>query len=437
MPETRYAVAGDVHVAYQVLGEGPRTVVMVMDWFGNVELMWESSDLAAVLERLASICRVVVFDKRGVGLSDPVSRDGLPPLETWIDDVSTVLSSVGADRATLLGVGAGGPMVMQFAGTHPERVDRLVLVNTYARLARAADYPAGVPEAVRDRILAVPYDDDATADTLAGASRDPSFRSWWRRYQRQSVSPSTARAMREMLFQVDVRSVLGSIQAPTLILHRRDNPWIRVAHSRHLAQHIEGAELVELDGDEDLFFLGQVDELVDHVEAFLTGSVPSSRSERVLVTVLFTDLVGSTEVTAQLGDARWRRLRQHHDTIVARCLQRHRGRLVSTAGDGTFAVFDGPGRAIRCARSIAEELEPIGLRVRAGVHTGEVELSGDSVDGIAVNIGARVAAMAGAGQVLVTSTVRDLMSGSGLSFRSLGGHTLKGVPEPWQILAVE
>lgn len=434
--ETRYARSGDVHVAYRIVGSGPPDTVLVADWFGNVELMWDDLALAHVLDRLASFSRLIVFDKRGVGLSDPVESSGLPTLEAWMADVGAVMDDVGSDQAVVVGVGAGGPMVMQFAASHPERVSALVLVNTYARLRRADDYPAGVPDPVRDQILEVPYVDERTVDTLAGASGDVARRRWWTRYQRQSVSPGTAAAMRSMMFEVDVRGVLGSIQASTLVLQRRDDPWIRIGHAHHLAAHIPGARLVVLPGDEDLFFLGDVDTLLDEVEQHVTGTPPSPRSDRALATVLFTDLVDSTAMAARLGDRRWSRLLDEHDAVVARALARHRGRKVNPTGDGVLVVFDGPGRAIRCGGAIRDELVGLGFEVRAGVHTGEVEVRGDDVGGIAVNIGARIAALAGAGEVLVSSTVRDLVAGSGIAFRDCGEHLLKGVPDPWRVFAV-
>jgi class 3 adenylate cyclase len=432
VPETRYARHGDFHIAYQVVGDGDLVVVLAADWFGNVELMWEGIAMAHALKRLASFARLVVFDKRGVGLSDPVPVSGLPTLEEWIEDVRVVMDDAAIDRAALIGVGAGGPMAMQFAATHPHRVSALSLVNTYARLARGPDYAPGIPDELRDRILEVSYTDDRTADFLAGNS-DEAFRSWWHRYQRLSVSPGTAAVMRRMIFDIDVRSVLPSIQAPTLVLHRRDDPWIRIDHARYVAQTIPGARLVELPGNEDLYFLGDADRLLDQVEEFLTGTPPVVRSDRVLASMLFTDIVESTSTASRVGDRHWHLLMDQHDALLDRTLERFGGRMVTPTGDGMLAVFDGPGRAIGCASAIRDQLAGLNLPIRAGVHTGEVEVRGDNVSGIAVNVAARVAALGGGGDILVSSTVRDLVSGSGLRFTDRGSHDLRGLPDPWRV----
>jgi class 3 adenylate cyclase len=437
VPETRYARHGDVHIAYQVVGNGDLDVVLAADWFGNVELMWEGDSMAHALRRLASFARLVVFDKRGVGLSDPIPTSGLPTLEEWIEDVRVVMDDAAIKRAALIGVGAGGPMVMQFAATHPHRVSALALVNTYARLARAPDYATGVPDAIRDRILEVSYTDDRAADFLAGSSSDEAFRSWWRRYERHSVSPATAAVMRRMIFDIDVRSVLPAVQAPTLVLHRRDDPWIRVGHARYIAQTIPRAVLVEVPGNEDLYFLGDANRLLDEVEEFLTGTPPAARSDRVLASMLFTDIVESTSTASRLGDRRWHLLMDQHDALVRRTVERFRGRMVNSMGDGILAVFDGPGRAVGCASTIRGQLAALNLLIRAGIHTGEVEVRGDEVTGIAVNVAARIAALGGAGEILVSSTVRDLVSGSGLSFTDRGSYVLKGVPHPWRVLQLD
>jgi class 3 adenylate cyclase len=312
-----------------------------------------------------------------------------------------------------------------------------VLVNSYARLARQPDYSPGIPDALRDRILEVSYTDDRAADFLGGSSSDEPFRSWWRRYQRHSVSPATAAVMRRMIFDIDVRSVLPSIQAPTLVLHRRDDPWIRIGHGRYIAQSIPDAHLVELPGNEDLYFLGDADSLLDEVEEFLTGTPPAARSDRVLASMLFTDIVESTSTASRLGDRRWHLLMDQHDALVGRTVERFRGRKVLPTGDGMLAVFDGPGCAVGCASSIREQLAALHLVIRAGVHTGEVEVRGGEVTGIAVNVAARIAALGGAGEILVSSTVRDLVTGSGLSFTDRGSYVLKGVPEPRHVFQLD
>ena len=436
--ETRYGTVGGAHVAYQRFGEGDVDLVLVADWFSNVEQVWEGPAYARALLRLGSFARVLIFDKRGIGLSDPLPRgtEELPTIEGWIGDVEAVMDDAGVKSAVLVGVGAGGPMVLQFAAMHPHRAEALVLINSYARLARADDYPAGVPDHVRTLVLERSYTDDATADPLLGSAADAATRRWWAAYQRQSVSPGVATAMRSMMFDVDVRSVLASVQAPTLVLHRADDRWIRPAHGRYLADHIADARLVVLAGDEDLFFLGDVDALLDEVEAFVTAAPPATPSDRVLAALLFTDIVGSTATAASVGDARWRLLLDHHDAAVRSAVERHRGRIVNPTGDGVLAVFDGPGRALRCACEIRERLADVELQVRAGIHAGEVELRGDDIGGIAVAIASRVAALAGPGEVLTTSTVRDLVAGSGARFADRGRHTLKGVDGDWQVLAV-
>jgi class 3 adenylate cyclase len=434
--ETRYARQAGFHIAYQVVGNRGPEVVLAGDWFGNVELMWEGTGMAHALSRLSSFARLVVFDKRGVGLSDPLPVSGLPTLEEWIEDVGVVMDDAAIDQAALIGVGAGGPMAMEFAATHPHRVSALVLVNTYARLTRSLDYPPGIPDAVRDRILEVSYTDDRAADFLAGSSSDEAFRSWWGRYQRHSVSPATASVMRQMIFDIDVTSVLSAIQAPTLVLHRRDDPWIRLGHGRYIAESIPAARLVELPGNEDLYFLGDVDGLLDEVEEFLTGTPPAARSDRVLATMLFTDIVDSTSSVSRLGDRRWSVVLKEHDDLVRQTVGRFHGRMVNSTGDGILALFDGPGRAVGCASAIRDQVALLQLKIRAGAHTGEVEVRGDNVTGIAVHVAARIAAIGGPGEILASSTVKDLVSGSGLSFTDRGLYDLKGVPEPWRVFQV-
>lgn len=433
--ETRYTVVDGSHVAYQELGTGP-PVLLVADWFGHLDGMWDWPPYAHMLRRLATFSRLIMFDKRGVGLSDPLPTLGLPGIGEWMEDVNAVMDAVGVESATLMGVGAGGPMCLSVAAAHPERVDRLVLVNSYARLLRAPDYPAGYPEHLRDRVLAKSYTDDSPARVLRGAD-DNDFVRWWQRYQRMAVSPSTAAAMRAMIFEVDVRSVLAAIRVPTLVLHRVDDEWVRIDHGRFLADHIEGASLVELDGSEDLFFHGDISDLLDAVGGFVTGSRVPQPATRALVTILFTDVVGSTQLAASLGDQQWRVLLDQHDAIVDRQIIRCNGRYVNGTGDGLLAVFDGPGQAIRCAAAMRDELRSIGLAVRTGIHAGEVEMRSDDIGGIAVHIAARVMTLADPDQILVSRTIRDLVTGSGFVFVPRGSHVLKGVPDVWDLYEVE
>ena len=430
---TSYARSGEVHIAYQVLGSG-QPLVLVADWFSHLDTMWEWPPFAHALRRLASIARLIVFDKRGVGLSDPVPVSALPGLEEWMDDVRAVLDDLALESASLLAVGSGGCMAMQFAASHPQRVDKLVLVNAYARLLRADDYAPGWPERLREPLLARRNTDDGTARVLAGADAGGPFIAWWGKYQRQSVPPGVALAMRRMMTELDVRAVLPTICAPTLILHRAGDEWIRVAHARYLAEHIRGARLVELDGAEDLFYQGDVDTLLDRVDEFMGAPVQRDRHDRVLATVLFTDVVESTALAARLGDRRWKTLLDDHDAIVRAEVERFQGRPVAMRGDGVLAVFDGPARAVRCAASIRDQLRLLGLEVRAGVHTGEIEVRGPDVGGIAVHLAARIMDLGIAGEVLVSRTVRDLVAGSGLGFVDHGKYQLKGVPGTWEVL---
>jgi pimeloyl-ACP methyl ester carboxylesterase len=437
-PKTRYALSGDVSIAYQVHGEGPLDLVFVPGFVSDVELLWEHPSVARFFRRLASFSRLIVFDKRGQGLSD---RPGRPPtLEESMDDLRAVMEAAGSERAAVLGISEGGPMSMLFAATFPERVSSLVLYGTWARLARAPDYPEGIPVEVLDRWgerLRREWGGPVGIDLWApDALGDAEFEAWWARMLRQGASPAGAVALMDLYKEIDVRSVLPSIGVSTLVLQCMGDRMIRKGHARHLADHIPGARFVELEGANHLVWVGDQEALLDEVEEFLVGSRRGHQPERVLTTVLFTDIVGSTETAASLGDTRWRDLLEHHDAIVRHQIQVHRGHEVKTTGDGFLATFDGPGRAIRCAIAIRNELKGIGVGVRAGIHTGEVELIGDDVSGMAVHIGARVGALADAEEVLVSSTVRELVVGSGVEFIDRGSHALKGAPGEWQLYAV-
>jgi pimeloyl-ACP methyl ester carboxylesterase len=436
--DTRYAKSGETHIAYRVVGDGPIDVVLIADWFSHVEAVWDEPSLAYCLRRLGSFARLLIFDKRGVGLSDPVPLTTLPTLEEWMDDVRAVMDDAGPSRAAVIGIGAGGPMAMVFAATHPERVSALVLINTYARLARDVDYPWGLPSAAREQILEQSYADFTQfADALSEPDpADPGFPERWGRYLRQAVSPKTAEVMRRMMFEIDVRSVLTTIQAPTLVVHRRDNPYILKGHGLYLAEQIPGARYVELEGSSDIFFRGDVDGLLDEVQEFLTGVRPVPESNRLLATVLFTDIVGSTDRAMALGDRRWHELLDRHDAVSRAQLERFRGREIKTTGDGLLATFDGPARAVHGACAIRDALRAIDVDIRAGLHAGEIEQRGRDVGGIAVHIGARVEALAEPGEVLATRTVKDLVAGSGITFADRGSHRLKGVPDEWQLFSV-
>ncbi|MCU1426295.1 MAG: hypothetical protein JWL83_295 [Actinomycetia bacterium] len=437
---TQYAGSGDAHIAYQVVGDG-LDLVFVPEWASNVEMQWEEPRCARFLERLEDFARVATFDKRGVGLSDPVPLDALPTLEEWMDDVRSVMDAAEMPHAAILGVGAGGPMSVLFAATYPERTSALVLVNTYARITQAHDYPYGVPEVAIPQVIDWSAETwgtgasfDVAAPTLKG---DQSARDFHARLQRASVSPGALRKMQTMLVGLDVRSVLSSVQVPTLVVHRVGDRMVPVEHGRYLAEHIAGAKFVELPGSDHAYYVGDVGGLVDEVQEFLTGVRSEPELDRVLATVLFTDIVGSTQQAAAIGDGAWRDLIDRHDASVRAQLARFRGVEVHTAGDGFLASFDGPARAIRCACAIRDALRPLGIEVRAGVHTGEVHRRGTDLSGIAVHIGARVADLADAGEVLVSRTVVDLVAGSGIQFHERGFTTLRGVPGEWQLHAVQ
>jgi pimeloyl-ACP methyl ester carboxylesterase len=437
--ETRYAQSGDVSIAYRVIGDGPLDVVLVPGAFTHLEHMQLQPRIVRIGERLASFSRLITFDKRGTGLSDRAVS--IPTLEQRMDDVRAVMDAVDSERAALIGISEGGPMSMLFAATYPERTVALVLFGTFARGLWADDYPwARRPDEREARIAAIrsTWGTGASlehyAPSLAG---DEAFRQWWAAYERMSLSPGAAIALARMNAEIDVRHVLGAIRVPTLVMHRRDDRIAAVQHGRYIAERIPGAKYVELPGVDHMPIAGDTERFVNEIEEFLTGVRRGAEHDRVLATVLFTDLVGSTEHAVTLGDRRWRDLLERHHAMVRRELAVFRGREIDTAGDGFLAAFDGPARAIRAARTITDKVKLMGLEARAGLHTGECEVLGDKLSGIAVHIGARVAALAGPGEVLVSSTVKDLVAGSGLRFLERGAHQLKGVPGAWQLYSVD
>jgi pimeloyl-ACP methyl ester carboxylesterase len=428
-PETRYAKSGALNIAYQVVGDAELDLIYVPGWISNVELMWDEPAHAHVLDRLASFSRLILFDKRGTGMSDPVPLDGLPTLEERMDDVRAVLDAVGCEQAALFGFSEGGLMSVLFAATYPARITALALYGVFAKRIWSPDYPwAPKPEARAREIeeLEENWSHSMDLDKLA-PSEDEAFKNRLATYFRRSASPGAAVALMRMNTQIDVRDVLPSIQAPTLVLHRRDDLDASVDEGRWLAEHIPGATFVELPGDAHTLWGGDTDSVVDEIEEFLTGARRGPEPDRVLATVLFTDLVGSTEQAKKLGDRRWRELLERHHTLVRQQLTRFDGREIDTAGDGFLATFDGPARAIRCGYAIESGLRGLGLEVRAGVHTGECELFAEKVAGLAVHTGARIASQARPGEVLVSRTVKDLVAGSGIRFDDRGEHELKGV----------
>ncbi|MFZ4519887.1 MAG: alpha/beta fold hydrolase [Microthrixaceae bacterium] len=432
-----YAAANGGSVAYRTCGEGPPDLVLVSDWFSHAERMWDvDSPFLEVLEPLADLGRLITFDQRGVGLSDPVSLDELPTLEEWVEDVRAVLDATAAGPAWVIGKGSGAPMAMVFAATHPDAVAGLVLVNGWARLSWAPDHPAGIRPADQGRMLEHPYGPPGAVEALAGEPVTAELVDWWDRYLRNAASPTTAITMRRWLFEVDVRSILGAVTCPVLVLARRD-AFTGRAHAVHLAEHLPDARLVELPGAADLLFAGDTETLVGHFADFVTGTPAAPRTERSLATVLYTDVVGSTSTAGRLGDGRWRALLDRHDAAVRETLRQCGGREVKHTGDGFLATFDGPARAIRCALLVRERVGALGVPIREGIHTGEVEHRGGDIGGIAVHIGARVQAAAEPGEILVSRTVRDLVAGSGITLRDAGTHQLKGIDEAWQLYAVD
>jgi pimeloyl-ACP methyl ester carboxylesterase len=437
-PETRYTKSGDVNIAYQVVGGGPLDLVYVPGWISNIELMWEEPAHARLLRRLASFSRLILFDKRGTGLSDPVPLERLPTLEQRMDDVRAVMDAAESERAALFGSSEGGLMSVLFAATYPERTRALVALAIYAKRIWSPDYPwAPTPEARAAEIESIERNWGREMDISDLApSADEAFKRRAVTYLRRSASPGAAVALLRMNTQIDVREVLPTISVPALVLHRVDDRDVNVEEARWIAAQIPGAKYVELPGDEHLIWAGDVDAVVDEVEEFLTGTRPAPEPDRMLATVVFTDIVGSTQRAVELGDRRWGDVLEQHHSIVRRELERFRGREIDTAGDGFFATFDGPARAVRAAVSIRDAVHDFGFDVRAGVHTGEVQVIDEKVGGIAVHTGARIAGTATRGEVLVSSTVKDLVAGSGIEFEDRGIHELKGVPGEWRLYAV-
>jgi class 3 adenylate cyclase len=442
-PKTRYARSGDVNIAYQIAGEGPIDLVYVPGWVSNIETAWEDPNVSRFLERLASFSRLILFDKRGTGLSDRVSISELPTLEQRMDDVRAVMDAADSQRAALFGASEGGVMCALFGATYPDRTAALVLYGSYAKGTATADYPHGLAEqeVIDEFIEALTelWDDAGGLLNIwaPSASDDPVAQAAFGRYLRTGASPSAVVALTRMNAAVDIRHVLPVIAVPTLVIHRSEDMIVTVEAGRDLAAKIQGARYVELPGEDHLWFHGDADAILGEVEEFVTGTRAAQIVDRILATVMFTDIVDSTRKAAALGDRRWRDLLGRHDTLIRRELERHRGREVKTLGDGFLATFDGPARAIRCASSARDALRGLGIEVRAGLHTGECELIGDDLGGIAVNIGARVGSVAGPGEVLVSRTVTDLVAGSGIEFTDRGVHSLKGVPGEWQLYALK
>jgi class 3 adenylate cyclase len=427
-----------VHIAYQVFGSGELDVVLVPGFVTHVELVWENEPFARALESLASFARVINFDRRGSGLSDPVSV--APTLEQRMDDVRAVMDAAGSERAALVGISEGVPMSILFAATYPDRVQALVCCGGMARSTEDVDYPWAAPaEALIESglELIVPHWGEGAMIELAAPSQadNPEARAFFARMERASASPGMLASLTQMFLDIDIRDVVPTVHAPTLILHRLHDRLVNVRNGRWLAEHMPNARLVELPGDDHILWYEDPELALGEMQEFLTGTHYTPEPERTLATVLFTDIVDSTRTAAEFGDRRWREVLQRHQKTVRAALGRFDGREVKSIGDGFLATFDGPARAFRCARAILDSSEELGIRVRAGLHTGECEVMGDDIGGIAVHIAARVSALAEPSEVLVSRTVKDLVAGSGIEFSDRGIHTLKGVPDTWQLYA--
>jgi class 3 adenylate cyclase len=438
-PETRYASVGGADVAYQILGDGPFDLLYCIGLGGNIELIWDATLPREFFTQVASFSRLILFDRRGTGASDPIPNDSLPPWEDWAEDIRAVLDAAGSERAALVGEAEAGAMAVLFAVTNPQRVQGLGLLNTTARFLIADDYPIGLDPRLIDLevdYLKSSWGSREMVEYLFGpVAEDPDFVETMTRQLRASMTPSTAAAqVRHIAETVDVRGVLGLVQAPTIVMHHREDRTIPFSHGQYLATNIPGAKFVEWPGMTDYENMGEV---AEELGLFLTGERHGFEMDRILTTILFTDIVGSTERAAGLGDRQWRQVLDAHDAAFRKLLHAHRGREIKAMGDGFVACFDGPGRAIRCAQAATAAAGELGLEIRAGLHTGECEVRGDDIGGLAVHIAARIGALAGPGEVLVSSTVKDLVIGSGITMQERSEVELKGVPEPWHLFLVD
>jgi pimeloyl-ACP methyl ester carboxylesterase len=435
IPPVQYARNGPVHIAYQVIGDGPVDLLMIPGWTSHLTVEWEEPTFVRFMQRLTSFARCVRFDKRGTGLSDRPA--GIPTLEERMEDAHVVMDAAGLMRAAVFGWSEGGPMSILFAATYPQRTTALVLYGTRPRFVRTFDYPWGTTlEEKESEITQLEAEWGRIPMVQLAPEGNERYRSWLLRYQQAAASPAAAVALQRAAWQIDVRDILSTVHVPTLVLSRRDDPVGPGPVGRDLAARIPGAVFVELEGGDHTMWLGDVDALVGEIEQFLTGTRHDMVSDRVLATILIADVERSTEHLVRLGDAAWRDLLSHIDQIARRHFETFRGRDPHLVGDQLLAVFEGPIRAIRCAQTIQRDVENLGLRMRAGIHTGEVEQGGVTLSGLAVHVAARIAALAQGGEILVSQTVHDIVAGSGLSFVDRGLHTLKGVPESRQIFRV-
>jgi class 3 adenylate cyclase/pimeloyl-ACP methyl ester carboxylesterase len=438
--KTRYARVGDASIAWQESGDCPHDLLFLPGFVSNVERDWEVPAITRILEKFATYAHLVRFDKRGTGMSDPLLR--VPTIDDRMDDTLAVLDAAGLERAHLFGVSEGGPLALLFAATYPERVESLILYGASARYTRSEDYPFGARPGtfdsgeLTDRLIDG-WEDGPMLEVFGPTLLDEAQgRAMWGRYLRASASPATAAATLQALASIDVRDALPAIQARTLLLHRKGDRAVSCDGSRYMAEHIPECRLLELEGVDHIWFVGDTDSIFDPVEHFVTGGVRSQPTNRQLATVLFTDIVNSTRTAGELGDANWRSLLERHDEMMRELVERYRGKVIKSTGDGVLATFDGPTRALECTSVALASAAPLGIKLRAGLHTGECEVLGDDIAGMAVHIAARVSAMADADEILVSSTVKDLSVGSPLSFSDRGQHELKGVPDQWRIYAV-
>jgi class 3 adenylate cyclase len=442
-PRTRYASRGDLDIAYQVLGDGPVDVVVMPGPFIPIDSIDSEPSMYRFYRRLSSFCRVIRFDHRGMGMSSRIGADKITPA-CWAEDAVAVMDAVGCEQATVIGSGFTAVSSLFLAGDRPHRVTNLVLINAGARALWAPDYPVGAQRSGASPFTTVAMEPDAVEqgfdilDLIApSVSHDDAFRSWWDAAGNRAASPSMARRANQALVDADLRDKLPLITARTLVVHRADAQFVGVGHGRYLAEHIAGARYVELPGVDTLHWVGDAAPILAEIEEFITGKRGGSDPERVLTTIVFTDIVGSTQRAAALGDDHWRDLLDRHDTVVRLELERFGGIEVNTVGDGFVAIFTSPSVAITCADAIVDAVHPLGIEVRIGIHAGEVEVRGDDIAGMAVHIGARVSAMAGPSEVLVSSTVREIVTGSRRAFIEYGEFDLKGVPGQWRIYALE
>ncbi|HEX9769161.1 MAG TPA: adenylate/guanylate cyclase domain-containing protein [Kiloniellales bacterium] len=437
-PEIQYARSGNVSIAYQVVGDGPIDLILVPGWLSNIEVFWEEPNIVRFFEKLAAFSRLILFDKRGTGLSD--RGIDAATLEERMDDVRAVLDAVGSSRAALLGYSEGGTMCVLFAATYPDRTAALITIGSYARRLRAPDYPYFTSREEAHKAV------DAVAADWGGpvwidlrmpsVADDPIIRQWWAKFLRMSASASAAAALQRLNIEIDVRHVLPSIRAPTLVLHAKNDRAIPVGAGRYMADHIPNAKLVEIDGTDHLPFYDKSDQFIYHIQTFLTGASTPALSESRVATLMFTDIVGSTRLAVEKGDLRFADLLDVHHAAVRAEFARYRGEEINAAGDGFLASFDGPARAIKCALAIVRSLSALGITCRIGLHTGECEVRQGRLQGLALHIAARVAALASPSRVFVSQTVKDLVAGSGVSFEDAGSHALKGLPDEWRLYKV-